>query len=287
MDKERWPDFLIVGAPRSGTSSIYEYLKDISGIFMPKIKEINYFCRSFDSKEFLVAIRDKKDYLHLFKDAKDDELIGEASPSYLRDPQAPKLIYEVIPNAKIIIILRDPVERTFSHYLLFFAYGNETDTFTKSIKKALDRTDDYSGRLINSGFYYQQVKRYLDTFGKENVKILIFEEFVNDSRKAVKEILEFLGVKSEIPESVGEVFGSYPYTSKVLTPIFRNSFVRKLGKMMPTSISLPLLRQFRGKKAKKPKIPESDRKFLEGLYKDEAKKLEELLGRKLPWNLLG
>jgi len=286
LKKERWPDFLIVGAPRSGTSSIYEYLKDISGIFMPKIKEINYFCLSFDSKEFLFAIRDKEDYLDLFKDANSNELIGEASPSYLRDPLAPKLIYDVNSNAKIIIILRDPVLRAFSHYLLFLAFGNETETFSTSIKKALNGTDDYSGRIINSGLYYQQVKRYLETFGRNNVKILIFEEFVQDVRKTVKEILLFLEIKSELPDLVDVAFGEYTSPGRIMTQIFRNPSIRKLGKMLPISISLSLLHQFRGKKAKKPKMAESDRKLLEDIYKDEAKKLEKLLGRKLPWKLL-
>jgi len=286
LTKERWPDFFIVGAPRAGTRSIYEYLKDISGIFMPKIKEPNYFSQSFNSKQFLHGIRNKKHYLELFKDAKDDELMGEASPSYLRDPKAPKLIYEVNPNSKIIIILRDPVERAFSHYLFFLALGSETETFSKSIKKALDGTDDYSSRIISSGMYCQQVKRYFDTFGRDHVKILIFEEFVKDAQEAVKEILQFFGVKSDVPQSVGEVFNPYTSRGRVVRAILSNSLVRKLVKGLPTSIKPSLIRQLKVKKAQKPKMFENDRKLLENLYKDDAKKLEDLLGRKLPWGLL-
>jgi len=101
---EQWPNFFIVGAPRCGTSSLYDYLKHTKGIFMSTREEPNYFSVTVNPDLiFLGKITDKKEYLNLFNDVKDEIAIGEASPSYLWDPQAPKLIHDVL----IIIFLCD------------------------------------------------------------------------------------------------------------------------------------------------------------------------------------
>ena len=88
--EECWPNFFIVGAPKAGTTSLYWYLRNITGIYMSSIKEPNYFSIKVRPKDyFLRPIRDKRKYLNLFKDVIDEKIIGEASPSYLRDPEAP------------------------------------------------------------------------------------------------------------------------------------------------------------------------------------------------------
>ena len=107
---ERWPNFFIVGAPKAGTSSLYAYLNEIPGIFMSPKKEPNYFSENTIPNDHPIKpIRDKKKYLELFKGVKGEKIIGEASTSYLADPEAPKLIHEACPDAKILISLRDPV----------------------------------------------------------------------------------------------------------------------------------------------------------------------------------
>ena len=130
-----WPNFFIVGAPRSGTTSLYEYLKEVPEVFMSPVKEPNFFNLSVENDLFLSKpIREKKKYLDLFKNVKDEKAIGEASPTYLWDPKTPKLIHEIIPDAKIIISLRDPVERTFSHYLMYFRNGIMKDSFYNELQ---------------------------------------------------------------------------------------------------------------------------------------------------------
>ena len=116
---EKWPNFFIVGAPKAGTTSLYEYLKNIPGIYMPPIKETHYFSRIIvpDTISHFHPIRDKNEYLSLFENVTDEKIIVDDSPSYLADPEAPKLIHEIVPHARILMSLRDPVERAFSGYL--------------------------------------------------------------------------------------------------------------------------------------------------------------------------
>ncbi|MEX0656428.1 MAG: sulfotransferase domain-containing protein, partial [Nitrosopumilaceae archaeon] len=125
MIHELWPNFFIVGADKAGTSSLYAYLMNIPGIFMSRYKEPNYFSTmTFGDNHDLRPIRDKKKYLELFKNVKNEKIVGEASPSYLGDKEAPKLIHKVSPEAKILICLRDPVERVYSHYLMLDRLGD-------------------------------------------------------------------------------------------------------------------------------------------------------------------
>ena len=214
----KWPNFFIVGAPRAGTTSLYEYLKDIDGIYMSTIKQPNYFSVSVSDKILLQRpFRKKNEYLKLFQDVKDEVAIGEATPSYLWDPQSPKLIHQVIPDAKIIIILRDPIERAFSHYLLTVRFGQETGTFSDAIKKALKAKPDFSGAIIEAGFYGQQVTRYLECFEKKKIKIIIFEEFIKNIKSTMKEILEFLEVSVPITDSFKKIHNQYTVPTNKFT----------------------------------------------------------------------
>jgi len=98
---EHWPNFFIVGAPRAGTTSLYEFLKRTKGVFMPSYKEPHYFSVTIDRSLInRKPIRDKKKYLQLFKKVNNEKAVGEASTSYLWDTEAPKLIYKKKPKLK-------------------------------------------------------------------------------------------------------------------------------------------------------------------------------------------
>ena len=283
MEKEKWPDFFIVGAPRSGTTSFYEYLKVLPGIFMPEIKEPNYFSVSTDPKFFFKAIRDKQQYLDLFSDAK-DEIIGEASPSYLRDPKAAQLIHDIVPNAKIIMALRDPLERTFSHYLQFHTLGTETISFSELIKKINNLEGEYSKRIFESGLYSKQVQRYLNIFGSNQVKVLIFEEFIEDVEKAVKEVLIFLGINAQLSTKVTNAYRSFPsLRMSFLRPVIRNNTVRTIAKKLSPRWRRILVEMSVTRGKPKPKLSNDDRLLLEEFYINDVLELEKILKRSLPW----
>ena len=207
---EIWPNFFIVGAGKAGTTSLYNYLREIPEVYMSPEKEPGYFSRGA-SEDFLVPlILDKKKYLKLFKDVKNEKAIGEASPIYLWDPQSPQLIQEVVPNAQIIIILRDPVERAFSHYLMA-SQTIESRTFHDAIHHT-PKTKSYhhlTKHYLYDGMYSEYVKRYLDTFGHKKIKIIVFEEFIKDTKKIIIEILKFLNVNASVPDFDQKIHNPY------------------------------------------------------------------------------
>jgi len=130
---ERWPNFFIVGVAQAGTTSLYAYLKDTPGVFMSPEKEPHYFQRKRPPRKHDRGIRKQSEYLKLFKGASEDKAIGEASPGYLSDPESAKLIHEAVPKSRIIILLRDPVERAYSAYLWRRAKGTVKQTFHEII----------------------------------------------------------------------------------------------------------------------------------------------------------
>ena len=282
-----WPNFFIVGAARSGTTSLYEYLKDVPEVFMSPVKEPNYFNPSVDDDLFLSKpIRGKK-YHDLFKNVKDEKVIGEASPTYLWDPKTPKLIHDVIPHARIIISLRDPIKRAFSEYLLLLGLGSEKGSFLETIRRSIQDEDYSSNRIIQNGLYFEQVKRYLDIFGPNQVKILIFEELVQDTWKLVKEVLDFLDIHHDPPTSVKEIHNAFTLPrGQIASAIVENKVLRKMGKTLLPREGLFSLRKILTKETEKPSITNEENILLKEFYHNDVRKLEKLLNQKLPWQVL-
>ena len=283
MSKEIWPNFFIVGAPRSGTTSLYEYLKAVPGIYMSPVKEPNYFAPDLHTRyrgkpilAFGKYFCNRAKYLELFEKVKDEVAVGEASVSYLSDPEAPGRIKEVVPEARIIVILRGPVERAYSHYLQKVDAGWQRAPFEEAA-----RTDFY----LEPSLYAKQVQKYLDVFGSDQVKILIFEEFIQAPRKTVSEVLNFLGVNAELPAIVGEAYNSFtiprwPFVGRFL----RSRPVRIARRLLiPARIRLTMRQQVLYRKASKPPMPEKTRRFLEDAFRGDVQRLEQILGRSLPW----
>lgn len=215
------PNLFIVGHPKCGTSAIYYYLKQHPEVFMPYIKEPDYFAD--DVNTFLLIsfpkLRTLKGYLDLFKDAKNQKVVGEASPSYLYSKTAAKRIYEFDPNAKIIMVIREPVSFLYDHHTeLLKARGlplEVENNFEKALE--LESSRKYGKNiplncieptlLFYSDFikYSEQIKRYLQYFPRKNVKIIIYEDFRKDNLKILKEILEFIGVDSGFNFELAEI----------------------------------------------------------------------------------
>jgi len=282
---DRWPNFFIIGAPRCGTSSLYSYFNEIQEIFMSSVKEPQYFAPNYPKNDGLKPILDKKKYLKLFSGVKNQNAIGEASTSYLWDPQTPGLIHSVIPNARIIVMLRDPVERAFSHYLIHVFAGIEKLPFQQAIEKILEDFDPRtSNRYLHGGLYSEQIKRFLDTFGSNKLKIIIFEEFINDPKTVVKNVLNFIGVNSEINHFENKIYNPYRRSKgKLAQYMKKNSLLWKISRIIPVS-SRKVLSNKLITTSDKPKMTNEERLILKKYYEEDVKKLKILLNRELPWN---
>ena len=168
---------------------------------MSKIKEPNYFSRMVVPDDHpLRPIRDTEKYLQLFAGATSERVVGEASPTYLADPEAPRLIRDVAPDCRILISLRDPVERAFSHYLMMRNNGKTNDSFLNEIRRGLELQSQLGVGLLRPevGLYHDQVKRYQETFDAAQIKVILFEDFMSDSKGTLEQILGFLGIQHDL-----------------------------------------------------------------------------------------
>src|SRR5918998_270191 len=146
--EEIWPNFFIVGAQKAATTSLYFYLREIPGVYMSPLKETFYFAPHAVEKAFNASdvIRDKKEYLRLFEKARGYSAIGEATPIYLWDPDSPKLIHQTVPRARIIMILRDPIERAYSNYLMRVRYSGVQSSFYDELMRDYRSQDKLYGK---------------------------------------------------------------------------------------------------------------------------------------------
>jgi len=284
---EKWPNFFIVGGMRCGSTSLYEYLKKIPGIYMSPEKEPYYFLDTNEYDRLIPTHFNKKQYLEQFHGVRDQKAVGEASPLYLTNPNTPRLIYKTIPNAKIIIILRDPVSRIFSNYQMYYTNKstfNENRTFHEAIHcKPGQKGYDLSEKYFRFSSYYDAVKRYLDIFGNKNVKIILFDDLIQETRKTLSSVLKFLSVDGKLPNTF-EIYNPTVIPkgkiSKFIIGII--PFKKKISKIIPNS-GMNLSKKILVKKATKQEISPEDKEFLSEYFQEDIKKLSSLIGRKLPW----
>jgi len=205
----RKPDFFIVGAPKCGTTAMYNYLRQHPEIFMPPSKELHYFGKDL---HFSFKRLSKVEYQKRFAKVKDEKRIGEASVWYLYSKSAAREIKEYNPNAKIIIMIRNPVDMMYSNHSQFVFNGNENvDDFSKALELENERKKGRnipdSSHFIEGLFYRktakftEQIKRYFDTFGRDSVHVILFDDLKNDTIAIYRKTLEFLGVDKRFEPS--------------------------------------------------------------------------------------
>ena len=290
LSKEIWPNFLVVGAAKSGTTSLLRYLEGTQGVYMSE-RGSNYFSStSFVHNLRLPVVREKEKYLELFSGVTDEKAIGEVCTSYLYSPEANIRIKQEIPNARIIMILRDPIQRAYSHYLMNVGVGTQTLPFYEALQKdyySKDKPFGIAFLYVDQGLYARQLERYIGTFGRENVKVLIFEEFIKDTRSAVKDVLNFLDVNANPPENIQKEYNTFFIPkSKISKLIIGNKIIRRISQIVPeTKLKSDIRKAVAGESIKKPPVSDKAKSFLEEIFRDDVKALETILGRTLPWSI--
>ena len=183
------PNFLVIGAQKSGTTWLYDRLRRHPDIFMPKVKEVHFFNRR-DSNLRPRRNYEKHDlgwYRDHFRRRSGERAVGEATPLYLCDKAAPGRIRNRLPDVKLIACLRYPTDRAYSHYWMARGKEHTEKSFQEIVR-------DRDPRFIARGHYGEQIERYLSLFDRRNLLVLIHEELFSHPAQTLNRISDFLGV---------------------------------------------------------------------------------------------
>jgi hypothetical protein len=274
---QKLPNFLCIGAERSGTTWLYEVLKNHPEVYLyPHIKEINFYSEHYQKglnwyKQFFVGSR-KSSY----------KAIGDISPQYFHEKEAPSRIAKDLPNIRLILILRNPVNRAFSEYTYNKLILNIEDSFMEFLQKKV--------RAYEIGLYSQHLKRWLKVFPEEQFQIFIFEELMQDKINSLKKISNFLDINyslldktiimskihsSDIPRFHGLYTQGYKFANKINEYLISkdlyliSSNLKRFKKLFDLFSS----------KDKKETIDQFLQKKLYLKYRNDILELESLLGK--------
>ena len=293
MNQTNPVDFLVVGAAKAGTTTLYETLNKHPGIFIPQCKECRYFSRTLGDfagpgPQYANNVtRSLEDYRDLFEKAKPDQLCGDLSPDYLfyHKSAVPKILEEKNDQIPIIIILRNPIDRAYSSYLYHVRDGREKLSF----EDALDAEDErrranwaWGWFYIEGGLYAEQVKAYTDNF--ERVLLLLFEQDIVTGQ-ATKKILNFLNLDAvpEVLENIHTNTSGYPKSRllhQVITRVLTDDLiVRKVKdaiKLTPLYAgSRRIYRKILEANLRKEDMPEKTRQMLKEKFQDNVSLLAQ------------
>ena len=288
------PNFIIIGAMKAATTSLYTYLKQHPDVFMTSIKEPKFFNNFNKDSEFkiqgkgLVKIKTLEQYQNLFQEAINEIAIGEASPSYIFDENCHILIKKILPRVKIIAILRQPVDRAYSNFLHAKRADKEKDTdFEKAFTEENEmlRKGIKTHYYLEKGFYYKQLKRYYDVFPTEQIKIILFEDMIKSPEKITREIFEFLNIDSSFTPNTSKkanVSGVPKGTlGWIVMKLRKNNLMPDIefSKILPKFIVNLILNTIYSKPKKISNTVK--KKLTEQYYIKDIRKLEKLINRDL------
>lgn len=292
----RLPTFLGIGVEKSGTTSVYNYLNQHPDIFMSPIKETNFLEQDWGDQNIQVhRASDKRidtfeKYCDLFKDAGDAGAIGEISPNYLFHYQSSsKRIKRYVPHVKMIALLRDPVERAFSDYLMHLR-----DVINGGHPKPLAEQALYKTKTsftIRKGFYYEPLKFFMHTFGSANIKVFLYDDLCDNPIRMMQDMYRFLGVKDTFEPDISKrsQVAQIPKSQsinkllKTQNPV-RKSIASTLKLFLPDEVRQHLrstLINFNSQGKEAVALPVEDRTLLAQLYREDVQKLQDLIQRDL------
>ena len=273
------PNFFIVGAPKAGTTSLYAYLDQHPQVYMSPVKEPSYFAPEQCRENFIFSW---EGYLRLFENVSDEIAIGEATASYLWSESAARNIAAGIPRAKIIINLRNPVDRAFSQYLQMLTNGVTRRSFRGQIDASLCGSNQEFGLLwpfLELGRYYEQIKRYFGEFPRSQIHISYYEELERAPEQLLAGLFAFLGVD---PGFILDITRRHN-EPRIARLAGVNYFLRKwpyLRNLAPQPLG-PRLRSLMLRSRPSLKMEPADRAFLRDYYREDIEKLATLLDRDL------
>jgi hypothetical protein len=277
------PNLIGCGAGKSGTTSLYYYLSQHPQIYMAAVKEIHYFSRHYHEGSGW--------YEKYFANGNDVAIVGEFSTSYMLDTAVPKRLSDLIPDASLFFVFRDPIERAYSNY--WFSVSLGTQDRKQSFSDAIRSKSGFT-KYIESGFYYQHLTRFLNYFPPEQIFVMITEELKKDPIKQMSSCYEYLGVdKAFLPDVsqqynvtvttqsnwLGSAYAAWMMTKKQTKPLFKRFPVelrRALARIEKSAVKQVM-------SDKRPIMANEDRSFLTEIFAEQNVLLTEFIGRDLPY----
>lgn len=293
------PNFFILGAAKSGTTTLCSLLAQHPDVYMSPVKEPRFFALEGQRPNFVgpgdhhanaEAVVERAAYERLFDGVHRQRAVGEASTLYLFSPVAPQRIREAVPHARLIAILRHPAERAFSNYLHLVRDGRETRPFEEALRMESEREAMNWSRfwlLRQTGFYYEQLRRYFALFDPAQIRVFLYDDLRDDALAVAAEGYRFLGVDDAfVPNRVGRQNASGAPKHKLLHElIFKRDSpakraLRPLRPMLPTRLRQTITAVER-QSFTRLEMPTASRTALTDAYRDDILRLQDLIERDL------
>jgi hypothetical protein len=288
------PNFLVIGAAKAGTTALYAYLKQHPQIYLTPFKETKFFAYEGESVVYngpgdreknSRLINNLADYEACFQNVKGENAIGEVSPLYLYVPKACERIKHYVPHAKMFAILRNPVDRAYSSFLHLIRDGRESHADFAQALRAEERyiRDGYAPLWYyrDLGFYYDQVKRYFDAFGGDQVRVYLYEDFKADPVAFVQNMCRVLEVDDTFVPDVSRKWNvsGVPKSHALHRMLSAKNVLTSVLERIPGGSWLRS--RLRYGNLRKPPLPEALRQELIATFREDIQKLQELLERDL------
>jgi len=289
------PNFFVVGAQKSGTTSLHYYLVEHPDIYLPAQKETKFFV---DDKRYAKGIQHYE--AEYFSGCHGEKAVGEVDPDYMYFATGAERIARHIPDPKFIFIFRNPVDRAFSGYVMAYRRGLELNSFEEAIRIETQRIakgheENFHYSYVRRGFYFSQVSRFLERWDESRMHVLLAEDLINNTAETVRGCFEFLGVDPDfVPRQIGKKFHEATVPKNLaLTVLFRNENaypgLRRIARWCLPSLEWRNRLRARliawNSKPSDLKLREDTRRHLAEIFRPENEKLSELIGRDLShWN---
>lgn len=303
MDKvlssqSRLPDFVCVGGAKCGTTSLYEYLRAHPDIFLPNQKELHYFSypelaqrpEGPGMRSVLKGlIATEEAYRAHYKGVGPSQIAGDISPSYLNESQAPARIKALLGPVRIIIMLRNPVERVISQYMHLRRAAREPLPFVEALAAEPERIAQRWGDMwhyTSSAYAAERTRRYIEAFGSERVLIVLLDDLREEPEATLGQIWRFLGVPENFSIDTTREFNrsGLPRSNLVARLIDASPIANFAKAVLPRRLGALLKRKVQefntgGQETIDPEL----RSKLRGMYQSEVIALEDTIGRKTGW----
>jgi hypothetical protein len=293
-----YPEFIILGAQKAGTTALYHYLRQHPDVFMPEVKEPGFFAFADDPLDYRNAeenptsicsytVTDAEAYERLFKE-ENGETTGEATTLYLHSEEAVSRIQKHVPDAKLIAVLRHPVDRAYSAYMHAMRKGQEPiDDFEEALETERHRVRNGWGflwRYETLSRYAAPVRRYLEAFDQEQVRIYLFEEFVESPSAVVQDVYDFIGCDPGFEPNTDVQYNASGVPKRRWVEQFlgqRHTAKEILKPFIPAPLRKRVAVWLRNQNLEKPELPVDTKRCLTRRFEDDIRELQTLLDRDL------